>query len=114
MRVLKAAFFYFVIVFGVGLVLGTVRTLWIVPHSGSTDSGTAGTPNVIVSIFAARFSVRRLPACGRAARLAMGCIALVFMLTAEFGLVLWLRGIGIREYLASRARFREPLTTPRL
>jgi len=32
----------------------------------------------------------------------MGGIALVFLLVAEFGLVLWLRGLSIREYLATR------------
>jgi type IV secretory pathway TrbD component len=32
----------------------------------------------------------------------MGGIALVLMLVAEFGLVLWLRGMSIREYFASR------------
>jgi len=36
------------------------------------------------------------------ARLGMGAIALVLLLVAEFGLVLWLRGLSIREYLASR------------
>jgi type IV secretory pathway TrbD component len=35
-------------------------------------------------------------------RLGMGCIALEFMLIAEFGLVLWLRGLSISEYLASK------------
>jgi len=32
----------------------------------------------------------------------MGCIALVLMLVAEFGLVLWMRGMSIRQYLAAR------------
>src|SRR5438876_5028581 len=32
----------------------------------------------------------------------MGGIALVFLLVAEFGFVLWLRGLSIREYLATR------------
>jgi len=32
----------------------------------------------------------------------MGGIALVLLLSAEFGLVLWLRGLSIREYLATR------------
>ncbi len=36
------------------------------------------------------------------ARLGMGGIALVLMLVAEFGFVLWLRGMLIREYFASR------------
>jgi type IV secretory pathway TrbD component len=32
----------------------------------------------------------------------MGCIALALMLIAEFGLVLWLRGLSIRQYVATR------------
>jgi type IV secretory pathway TrbD component len=32
----------------------------------------------------------------------MGGIALGLMLAAEFGLVLWVRGLCIREYLATR------------
>jgi type IV secretory pathway TrbD component len=32
----------------------------------------------------------------------MGGIALCLLLVAEFGLVLWLRGLSIREYLATR------------
>ncbi len=36
------------------------------------------------------------------ARLGMGCIALALLLVAEFGFVLWFRGMSIREYFASR------------
>ena len=36
------------------------------------------------------------------ARLGMGFIALLLLLVAEFGFVLWLRGLAIREYIASR------------
>ena len=36
------------------------------------------------------------------ARLGMGCMALVLMLIAEFGFVLWIRGLSIRDYLATR------------
>jgi len=32
----------------------------------------------------------------------MGCVALGLLLAAEFTLVLWLRGLSISEYLASR------------
>ena len=32
----------------------------------------------------------------------MGCIALILMLIAEFGFVLWIRGLAIRNYLATR------------
>jgi hypothetical protein len=103
MRILKAAFLYFTIVFGVGFVLGTIRTLWILPKVGTRTAELMELPIMfIVTIFAARFAVRHLPTSGRAARLTMGCTALVLMLAAEFGFVLWLRGIGIRQYLATR------------
>jgi type IV secretory pathway TrbD component len=32
----------------------------------------------------------------------VGFIALLLLLVAEFGLVLWLRGLTLREYFASR------------
>ena len=32
----------------------------------------------------------------------MGCIALALLLVAEFTLVLWLRGLSIPDYFASR------------
>ena len=35
-------------------------------------------------------------------RLGMGFVALGLMLVAEFGFVLWLRGLSIKEYLATR------------
>ena len=37
-----------------------------------------------------------------ASRLGMGLVALVLTLVAEFGFVLWLRGISIAQYLAAR------------
>jgi hypothetical protein len=103
MRILKAAFLYFAIVFGVGFVLGTIRTMWVVPRVGVRAAELLEMPAMfILIVIAARWTVRSLPASTRAARLAMGCIALVLMLVAEFGFVLWLRGIGIRQYLATR------------
>ena len=56
-----------------------------------------------VTIVASRWIVLRLgvPAVA-SARLGMGGIALVLLLVAEFGLMLRLRRLTIREYLASR------------
>jgi hypothetical protein len=34
MHVFKAGVLYFALVFAAGFVLGTVRTLWVVPHVG--------------------------------------------------------------------------------
>ncbi len=58
---------------------------------------------LVVTIVAARwivlhFAVPSTPS----SRLGMGCIALVLLLLAEFGFVLWLRGLSIRDYLATR------------
>ena len=58
---------------------------------------------LVIAIVAARWIVRRFlapPTPSR--RLGMGGIALSLLLIAEFTLVLWLRGISIREYLAAR------------
>jgi hypothetical protein len=35
MQIAKAAVLYFALVFGTGFVLGTIRTLWVVPRLGS-------------------------------------------------------------------------------
>lgn len=56
-----------------------------------------------VTIVAARWIVLHLAVPSvSSARLGMGCIAFVLMLVAEFGFVLWLRGISINNYLATR------------
>jgi len=57
----------------------------------------------VVTMVAAWWIVRRLAVpLTPSRRLGMGCIALGLLLVAEFTLVLWLRGLSIREYLASR------------
>src|SRR5438552_5473817 len=55
-----------------------------------------------VTIVAAWWTVLRLAVPSvPSSRLGMGCIALVLMLVAEFGFVLWLRGLSIRDCLAT-------------
>ncbi|OLE06116.1 MAG: hypothetical protein AUI36_42355 [Cyanobacteria bacterium 13_1_40CM_2_61_4] len=103
MRILKAGL-YFALVFAAGFVLGTIRTLWVVPRLGTRMAELMETPiMLVITILAARWTVRRLavPATPPA-RLGMGFVALGLLLVAEFTLVLWLRGLTIREYLASR------------
>ena len=104
MRIVKAGVIYFALVFGAGFVLGTIRTLWIVPRLGTRMSELMETPiMLVISIVAARWTVLRLAVPSvPSARLVMGGIALVLMLVAEFGFVLWLRGMSIRDYLATR------------
>ena len=104
MQILKAGVLYFALVFGVGFVLGSVRTLWVVPRFGARTAELMETPIMfVVTIVAARWVVRRLAVPPKPSnRLGMGCIGLGLMLVAEFTLVLWLRGVSINEYLASR------------
>ena len=87
MQILKAGVLYFALVFGAGFVLGTARTLWIVPRVGTRRAELMETPiMLVVTIVAARwivlhFAVPSTPS----SRLGMGCIALVLLLLAEFG-----------------------------
>ena len=110
MRILKAGVLYFAIVFGAGFVLGPIRILWVVPRFGTRMAELMETPiMLVVTIISARWVVRRLALPSAASsRLGMGFTALGFILVAEFTLVLWLRGLSISEYLATR----DPVSGP--
>jgi type IV secretory pathway TrbD component len=104
MTILKTGVLYFALVFGAGFVLGTVRTLWVVPRVGTRTAELMEAPIMLaVTIVAARWTVLRLSVPMMwSARLEMGCIALLLMLIAEFGFVLWIRGLSMKEYFATR------------
>jgi len=104
MHTLKAGALYFVLVFGAGFVLGPIRISWAVPRFGTRMAELMEAPVMLaVTILAARWIVRRLAVPAKlSSRLGMGCVGLCLMLVAEFTLVLWLRGLSIIEYLASR------------
>src|SRR5271157_4495411 len=101
---LKAGVFYFALVFAAGFVLGTIRTLWVVPRLGVRTAELMEAPIMFgVSVLAARWVVRHVgisPLWSR--RLALGCIALGLMLLVEFTAVLWIRGLTIRGYFETR------------
>jgi hypothetical protein len=103
-QTLKAGAFYFVLVFAAGFVLGTIRTLWIVPRVGARKAELMETPIMfVVIVFAAHWVAERLLLPSTvAARLGFGFVALSLLLITEFTVVLWLRGLTIRKYLASR------------
>jgi hypothetical protein len=103
-QILKAGVLYFALVFAGGFVLGTIRTLWVVPRLGVRTAELMDAPIMFgISILAARWVVRRVQFSPlRSRRLAMGCIALCLMLLAEFTLGLWIRGTTVREYFAAR------------
>jgi hypothetical protein len=103
-KTLGAGAVYFVLVFTAGFVLGTIRTLWVVPRLGVRTAELAEAPIMFgVSILAARWVVRHVQVSPlRSRRLAMGCIALGLMLLVELTVVLWIRGMTISGYFAAR------------
>jgi len=104
MRILNAGILYFALVFGAGFMLGIIRTVWAVPRFGTRVAELMEMPIMLAVIIAAAcWIIRRFSAPPtRSDRLAMGCIALAFLLVAEFTIVLWLRGLTVIDYLASR------------
>jgi hypothetical protein len=100
----KPGALYFALVFGAGFVLGSIRVLWIVPRLGMRMAELVEAPFMLaVIVLAARGIVRSLAVPFTASRrLGMGCVALCLVLATEFTLVLWLRGLSIADYLATR------------
>jgi hypothetical protein len=104
MQALKAGLLYFALVFGAGFALGPIRVLWLVPRLGERIAELLELPvMLLIIVLSARWIVRRfvLPPVA-ASRLAMGGLALGLLLAAEFTVVLWLRGMTLAEYFATR------------
>ena len=89
--------------------LGLIRMFLVVPHIGMHMAELLETPIIIVVMVLAAWLVVKHLAVSKAAadRLSMGYIALVLMLACEFILGLWLRGLSIERYLATR----DPVTS---
>ena len=104
MEMVKAGVLYFALVFGAGFVLGPIRIVWAVPRFGARMAELMEMPIMfVVIVIAAWWTVRRLAVPSTLfSRIGMGGIALGLLLVAEFGLVLWLRGLSISDYLATR------------
>ena len=104
MLVLKAGVLYFVVVFAAGFMLGTIRTLWVVPRLGLRRAELLEAPIMfVVTILAARWIVLFLAVpIQNSARLGMGVLALTLLILAELALVRWMRGLSIRQNLATR------------
>lgn len=101
-RSVKAAIVYFVLVFAVGFVLGTLRVLALEPMIGEVGAVIAETPiMLVISWLVCAGLIRRykLPR-GLATRLTMGGSAFVFLMSSEFGLSVLLLGRTLSEYFA--------------
>lgn len=99
-----AAVVYFLMVFGTGFILGPMRILLLAPRVGDRWAELAEMPVMLTACYlSARWVCRRFTMPARASpRAIMGLLAMALLLTAEFGLVLPLRGMTVAEYLATR------------
>lgn len=97
---LKAGFFYFLWVFGLGFVLGTIRTLFMAPLAGDLISVLIELPVILTFawILCARLIKRFEVSKDLASRASMGAIALALLMCAELALSLWLSGNSIAQY----------------
>jgi hypothetical protein len=96
---------YFLIVFGAGIVLGVVRTLWLVPRLGARWAELLEIPVMLLVIYwAARWLSRRfhLHVHSRPVQLGAGLVGLLLLLGGELGLALELGGQSPGEYIESR------------
>jgi hypothetical protein len=103
-RTLKAGLTYFVLVFGAGFVLGSIRVPLLVPRLGERLAELIEMPFMFVAIWlSARFIIRRfsLPASVHV-RAGAGFLALILLLTAEVGLAVVLQERTLGEYVATR------------
>jgi hypothetical protein len=94
---------YFLLVFGVGFILGTIRVLWVVPHLGVRTAELIEAPLMLAATYlSARFITERFDASRKVEYLHSGLLALMLLLCTEFSVVLGLQGLSISEYLAER------------
>lgn len=102
--ILKAGLLYFITVFAVGFVLGSIRVPFLVPRLGERYAELIELPFLLIAIvLCAGWIVRRYRLNGEAlSAAASGLIAAVLLILVEFSVVLALRGMSIDDYLEQR------------
>lgn len=103
-RTIKAGITYFVLVFGVGFVLGVIRVTLLVPRLGERTAELIEMPFMFVAIVvSARLIIWRfrLPASAMV-RLGAGCLALGLLVGAEVLLAVAIQERTLGEYVVSR------------
>lgn len=103
MQILQAAVLYFLLVFGVGFVLGIVRVLGVVPLLGERTAELLEMPLMLaVIVAAARWVVRYKLDDRQPSALAVGFVAMGFVLLADLAVGVWLRDMSLTEVFMNR------------
>lgn len=106
MIAIRAGFAYFALIFALGFLLGTVRTLALEPMLGEGRAILLELPIMLfASHAAARWLVRRLAVPeALSSRLLMGSFALGLLLAAELLLGFLLNGLPLADALAAMGK----------
>jgi hypothetical protein len=100
---IRVGFLYFVAVFAIGFLLGTIRILVLIPRLGELVSTFIELPILlsaawlISDFLTTRFNV---PSQWWV-RLSMGIVAFGILMAAELGLAVWLFGSTVQEHFAA-------------
>jgi len=102
LRAVAAGVVYFLLMFGVGWILGPIRELWAVPHLGRGAATLLEAVIMLIAmVVAARWVIRRFavpqttPATTR-----IGLVALGLLIPAEIAGVVFARGLSLHDYFA--------------
>jgi len=97
----KAGFFYFLWVFGLGMLLGTARTLVLAPVFGELIAVLIELPVILLFawIVCARLTGRMEIPGDLWSRAGMGAIAFALLMAAELILSLWISGSTVVAHL---------------
>jgi hypothetical protein len=102
---IAAAFRYFIIVFAIAFLLGTIRTLWLAPLLGATWAVVCEIPFILaVSFFAAHHVVRRSPIRTVREALLVGALAFALLMVTEAALSVFVFGVGLHGWATSLFR----------
>src|SRR5689334_10286278 len=98
-RTILAGITYFAVVFGISLILGTIRVLLIVPRLGERAAELIENPVMLIFIvLTARWVVSRFELARPVLhKLVAGLFALTLMLFMEFEVVLRLRELSLTQ-----------------
>jgi hypothetical protein len=103
MQTLQTAVLYFLLVFGAGFILGTGRVLLVVPLLGERVAELMEMPLMLaVIVAAAKWVIHHKLDSRQTSALSIGFIAMGFVLLADLGVGLWLRGMSATEVFLNR------------
>jgi len=101
-RAVRAGVFYFLLLYGLGWLLGPIRQLLVAPHVGEIAALAIEAPLMIAGmVLASRYLIDRIRVSrALAPRLVMGLTALGLLFVAEYAAFNMIEGWTVAQYVA--------------